>query len=607
MFFLKKLFVGFFVIPKEDVRFKHHLVSTFLLLLLVFLPDVILSVAGKCYINIHLVITAIAVLTCFLLSFSGIVIKILLGLFIFIAQFTQLNYAFVTGFAIEPLLIAKIFQDNTDDLLDNLSAVWHVDLIYFICFVLFLVFNIRKRKFFYFSPFSFIAIFTGCFWLFYNGYNKKMDKFFVSPTRQTIRNSLSSYAFFLTNIKSISKFDTKIVDKAYKKYEVKKITDKTPRVIIIFMGESTNAKDMSLINQDLRDTTPLLKKFAEGNEDHFAYTTAMSGAVGTMASHALFFNMIREPGNVNSIKRIEHNLFKMAKENGYKTHWLSTQSIINPDYSAVFADDIQTQESNAVQYKMKGDDHLIDEFKKMDLSKGKHLVVINPKTAHIPFYKNYIHHKKEFKKFADNKTRIAQEMSAYHNSILYLDWLLNELLSVAIRKDADYFIITSDHGEFIGENGGFHGFSMGHNILDMGIVFVPYIVYSKESNKTLMDSIRNTKLTSHYEISKFVAGLLGYEVKNPNDDGKTLFIHEARINGNYKVLPYRIENGEAIKSDPTTAETYMNEIVSKLPPEKKLEDEKKSNTENNKKGAIKKQERSKKVKTSAKIKAKDKN
>ena len=139
MMSLKKLFVGFFAIPKEDVRFKYHLISTFLVLLLVFLPDIILSVAGKCYINIHLVITAIAILTCFLLSFSGIVVKILLGLFIFIAQFTQLNYAFVTGFSIEPLLIAKIFQDNSDDLLDNLQSVWHVDLIYLIFFVLFLV------------------------------------------------------------------------------------------------------------------------------------------------------------------------------------------------------------------------------------------------------------------------------------------------------------------------------------------------------------------------------------------------------------------------------------------------------------------------------------
>ena len=114
------------------------------------------------------------------------------------------------------------------------------------------------------------------------------------PTRQTIRNSLSTYGFFLTHITNIHSLENDLdlmKKKAYKPYEVSKInnTNNENRIIILIWGESTNAKDMHIINKKLfRNNTPYLEKFAENNEEHFMFMNAISGATATRASAPLF-------------------------------------------------------------------------------------------------------------------------------------------------------------------------------------------------------------------------------------------------------------------------------------------------------------------------------
>ena len=566
-------FLRFVIQYKEEHRIKHNLIDAFLICLIIFIPDVVLRFTGRAFINIHVIVTLLLILFSLVLSFSGVVVKFIVGTFLFVIQFTQFNYMYFGGMAIEPSLIPKIIGDS-GDILDSIKEVLPILPFAILPYILFLVHIFYFRKKTYFAFISIILVIAFFSWLFYYEKARDINNTSPKPTRQTIRNSLATYGFFLTHITNIHSLENDLdlmKKKAYKPYEVSKInnTNNENRIIILIWGESTNAKDMHIINKKLfRNNTPYLEKFAENNEEHFMFMNAISGATATRASAPLFFNMIREPGNTLAIKEMAHNLFKMAKDNGYKTHWLSSQGIINAEDSSIFADNMHTQENHGYDIKTKHDDYLIELFKELDLSKGKHLIVLNPNNTHLPYYKNYEHRKEEFRKFTDNKTRREQELSAYHNCILYLDWWINEILSIAIRKDADYVLYSSDHGEFIGENfdSNKNNDLYGHNLLHFDLTNVPFLMYSKKNNKEMFNKLRLKKFISHNEISFILANLIGYDVKNLNTIGNKkdnlYFVHDTALIGDYRTIPYTIsENGEIIQKPTTSVKKILEEVI----------------------------------------------
>ena len=568
--FLKKLsYLSYiFVIPNKSANIKYNIVFTLLMILIVSIPDIILNISGTGFIIFHTVILIVMFVTCFLLSFCGTFLKILISTFVFITQLMQLNYMYFSGIPIDPLLIPKILTE-TGDIIENAKVVWKIEPFIIIPFIGIIYYTLKFKKKMYFSIFACTTV-VCCFgWLFYTESKRDISKFIIKPTRQTIRNSMTTSAFFLTHVKSINSFDKSLPQKAYVEYSVKKISSNTPRIVVIFWGESTNDRDMSVINKKCRETTPLLTKFSQNHSDNFLAMTAISGSVATLSSTPLFFNMIREPGNIYCLQTMKHNLFKMAKENGYKTHWLSTQSIIIPESSSIFADEMHNFEKHTIKVERKHDDYLIELFNNLDLSKGKHLIVINPRSVHIPYDTNYEHHKEKFEKYTNNlsvnSTKRSTTLNMYHNNIIYLDWLLNELLSIAIKKDVDYFFITSDHGEIIGTNGeGIHGTGLyGHNFLIEDVARVPFLMYSKKKDKKLFRQFKKLGVISHYEISKFIANLIGYDVKNPNEKGalNNFFIHDASIVGDYRFINYIRENGKIKKVNSDSTVNYINNLI----------------------------------------------
>ncbi len=567
-----------FIYPNSDASIVYNAFFALLMILIISIPDIVLRISGVSSISIHTVVSIVMFILCFFLSFCGTFLKLFIATFIFIIQTVQLNYIYFSGQPLDPFLIPKILVE-TSDIMENVDFIWKIDPFIVIPFVAIVYFAIKCRKKMYFSLFACIVAFCCFGWLFHKESERSIDEFIVRSTRQTIRNSTSTFAFFLTHIKDITSFDNSLPQKAYASYDVKNVSSDTPRIIVIFFGESTNDRDMSVVNSKCRETTPLLAKFSRDNGDNFLTMSAISGGVATLSSHPLFFNIIREPGNVNCLQTREHNLFKMAKENGYKTHWISTQSIVIPEYSSILADDMHTLERHSIKVKSIHDDYLIKQFSKMDLSKGKHFIVINPRSVHIPYDSNYRHHEKQFDRYIDGVSKRDITLNMYHNNILYLDWLLNELLSIALKKDVDYFLITSDHGEIIGSDGETtHGTGCdmyGHNFLSESVVRVPFLMYSKKKNKKLFQSLKKLGVISHYEISKFVANLIGYDVRNPNEIRDNFFIHDASITGDYKFINYIRQNGEIKKVGSGSVRSHINDIIAK----QDAKQEKKSNNE----------------------------
>ena len=118
----------------------------------------------------------------------------------------------------------------------------------------------------------------------------------------------------------------------------------------------------------------------------------------------------------------------MAKENGYKTHWISSQENNNVEYGGIVADNVVTSMGiHALKIKKEGDWFLLDLFKNLDLSQGKHFVVVQFKTPHLPYSWNYRGHP-EFEKFKAEPAKVSKTSAEYHNAMLMADELISKTI-----------------------------------------------------------------------------------------------------------------------------------------------------------------------------------
>ena len=62
------------------------------------------------------------------------------------------------------------------------------------------------------------------------------------------------------------------------------------------------------------------------NDENFLYKKAIGGGVSTIVSIPTFFNIIQKPDGLPQILSTNTCLFKMAKNNGFNTHFYSSQS-----------------------------------------------------------------------------------------------------------------------------------------------------------------------------------------------------------------------------------------------------------------------------------------
>ena len=89
-----------------------------------------------------------------------------------------------------------------------------------------------------------------------------------------------------------------------------------------------------------------------------------------------------------------------------------------------------------------------------------------------------------------------------------------------------------DHAELLGENGKF-----GHTILELDVAKIPFLYYGIHTNLTA--KIRQfNDISTHFEVSRFVANALNVEVIDPNDDNQTVFINGNDLNGKKGLMRY---------------------------------------------------------------------
>lgn len=271
--------------------------------------------------------------------------------------------------------------------------------------------------------------------------------------------------------------------------------------IVVVLGESLTPHHMELFGYE-RKTTP----FLAGLKDHpnFTHTIGLSGGVSTDIAVAFVFNTgFGEAGSIKAAKG-QHCLFKLAKDQGLKTRFLSIQSAqqlryIAPYICSASLDDYRTLEDLApktVDHQAALDRDLLPHLKEVVESDEKEFIVLHQRGSHGPW---------ELRSSLESQIFPHDgPVNFYDNSVVEFDHFMKELHEIVSKSSKKILVVYfSDHGEGLGKNG-----HWGHGTLVPSSFEIPVMMIAHNGElptKTL------PKNFTHYNLSLLLAEELGFK------------------------------------------------------------------------------------------------
>jgi glucan phosphoethanolaminetransferase (alkaline phosphatase superfamily) len=509
-------------------KYIYNIIGAFFLTSSILSVDLIFSVFNSKYIFL---IDFKSMLSVFLLSLFLTFIKnkttiIIIISIIFFLVFIQLSHFTFFGSLVNPQGIILIFSEM-DEIYETLNETLIIftypflSLVFpfLICIYIVLKNNKNYIKIRYISLFFFFLILILPIKAFLSNTS---EKFMPKIDSFSLKNIVYASSYFFGKDLMDNIYDHRPT-KHFSLYKVNRIDSVSSKNIIIILGESLSYTHMSLFGYE-KKTTPRLDKLIQS--DSFRYKKAISSAVYTKVSLPMFFNVQREPENFMHSLNKTSNLFTLAKNNNYITHFYSKQKnkLVTNSLSR---NDIDHFKSVKDYKGFKYDNILLKELNKIDYNKNN-FIVLHQRATHTPYEYNY---PKEFDIFSFDKSNYHKYMNnSYDNSILFTDNFISSVIEKikeeSIKNNVESLIFfVPDHGEMLGENGKY-----GHSVLDINCAKIPFLYYGINTEFTKYIDDYNTLFT-HYDISKLVAKSIGYEIINPNDDFETIYINGTGLMG----------------------------------------------------------------------------
>jgi glucan phosphoethanolaminetransferase (alkaline phosphatase superfamily) len=360
------------------------------------------------------------------------------------------------------------------------------------------------------------------------------QKFQPNIAHSALKNGLYSMSFFSARqLKILAGVRKKMP--TYLPYEITK-TQPVDANVVILMGESLSYFNMNLFGYE-RDTTPDLLKYK--HDENFFYIPAISSAVSTRVSLSLFFNTVYEPDNTAQISKMDTALYKLAKQQGFATHYITTQKNAGGLTYAFSLSDVDTWKENKhlTHYDGEYDNRLLLELKSMDLDYDKaQFITLHMRSTHAPYVDNY---PKQNEVYSVQGQPFKEYMvNSYDNSVLYTQKVIADIYEFFKHSNKPtYIFFTPDHGELTGQDG-----RIGHNAVDLDMARVPFLFYgvnipNKEVKRLKADL---GCMTNHYLISLQIAKILGYDIYNPNEKPGDYFLNGTDVFGEAGYMSYNL-------------------------------------------------------------------
>ena len=271
--------------------------------------------------------------------------------------------------------------------------------------------------------------------------------------------------------------------------------------IILVLGESLSSNHMSLFGYK-KETTPYLKSLNE----NFIYHKGISSGVSTDVAVALFMNNTYGLDGSRDILSGKSCLFSMAKNNGFKTYFYSSQSqqqlrYISASICPKSIDHYLTLEDlepSITNPNMASDQNLLKPLRNIPDESGN-FIILHQRGSHSPYKLRY---QKEY--FSLTGEYEKDRVIHYDNSVYEFDLFMKELIEEVKTKQTPTLVIyISDHGEGLGEEG-----LWGHAALKKPSFEIPALFYLHKLESNIEDL---PKLLTHLNVSLLISKYLGYQ------------------------------------------------------------------------------------------------
>ncbi len=505
-----------------------HLLFSMILTLVLLLPDIVYSMyeshfvvsSGKTWRGVF----AIFVVSALILTMRSLRVKMIFFIFFTFLSFIELvHYAFFHGLLMHYEIM--FFFTQFFEVKESVEGVSQYMIIPVVLWVMQVVIGywiiVKSDNKVIKVKYTAILLVLLLLLLPYSAY-KRHNISSMMPNNHTISivNVLNSISLFIG--KEIPKYLLKSKKiKLFKPYIIQNLDEKLPQNIIVIMGESLGSKHMHLFGAKVEDTPHLdrLKK-----DENFIYRKGYASGVDTLTAVPTFFLLKREPENVALLGNNATNLLHLAKSKGYNVYYLTTQKL---NIMAPYVSD-----ADVVKRFIGKDEALVKALDTIDFSK-KNFIILHQRNSHSPYEDST---PKAFYKYPfETKDFHTHMLYSYYNSILYTDYIINQIVNRIKKMPNSVMFMTSDHAEMMGlpeEEGRY-----GHAFLSKEVAKVPILIYSNGIDETLQHKYADEGCFNHYTLGKLVANTLGYKVENPNDDSN-YYIQGTSIDGGNGFIEY---------------------------------------------------------------------
>lgn len=252
-----------------------------------------------------------------------------------------------------------------------------------------------------------------------------------------------------------------------------------PTLFIMVMGEASRAQNFSLLGYG-RETNPLLSQ----QKGVLAFQNVTSCGTATAVSvPCMFSNM---PRSEYSVSRAGHqeNVLDILQRAGVNVLWKENNTGCQGQCERIPNIWVRSEQLQGCQEDYCYDEQLLDHLGSyVDEHQGQNMmVVLHTIGSHGPsYYRRYARGRIAPFEPACETNQIHQcseeaLVNVYDNTILYVDYVLNETIEFLKKYESDYevaMLYVSDHGQSLGERGIYlHG--------------APYVIAPKEQTQIPM-------------------------------------------------------------------------------------------------------------------------
>lgn len=454
---------------------------------------------------------------------------------------------FYTFFTIQ--IFESILNTNFNEASEFASSFLDFRTIFIVLATFFAIFLISKIKPFYSKKFiifinsiillSFIGIVAATINYYFKKHKANLSratrfpvaKIFLVPFQYFSQTGLGSTKILISNFKDIEEKEGNLSAKNGVKN------------IILIIGES-NARKYTGIYNDTYKTTPKI----ESLPNKIVFSDAVSVASSTPENLRHITTLRKNPKWSDNL-----NLISLFKNSGYKTFWISNQESNGIYTSGSFAASELADKSfytnkyaQLFDYKgAKFDGELAKVAREFSQNIENGLYVFHFVGSHFTYNKRYPANfgkftSEDIKENLPNDRKITK--SEYLNSVLYTDFVINEIYKIFENKDA-LILYLSDHGESLWD----FKDKVGHGFTCKETAEIPFIAIATN------DFIQN-----HSEIWKNIEKSKNLPFHSPNMadllcdiagiNSKWCESKRSIINENYNANFVRLIDGKDYKS-----------------------------------------------------------